>query len=625
MATQTVKYTSPIQLNCAACLPADVILCVPVSIDANATLASESGIIEATITFASRAGGYWTYTLEYDDDQLVDGVTLTAAMIQGIVCRGCLFSYIDYRLNYNEATGPAPGTSSLGEELITNGNFDTDLAGWTGGPDWIWSAGTALHVVGNTTALSQNIEVESGETYFITYTTSGAMSGSSAIYVDGVLIPTYNYIEIDDPGINRASFTATVTGTVLFEVRPSLLFDSAYDAISIRQVIDLSRAIFTLIDADGDELAAFRGVDSQDNLGIGLNALLYTLNDSFLSFGVASRNLAIGKEAMMFNTSGYENVAVGQYALRANTSGNVNVAVGYEALKTNTAGQNNTAVGAYALNLNDGGFYNTAIGYGALAENTFGISNVAVGVNALYHATTSNYNVAIGSNVLGAIGYSGSHNIGVGIDTLRSVTTAQYCQAFGHEVLYSFTAGTYNDGYGHQVLHSLTTGSFNIAIGGQALSGLVTGDRNIVIGSQAAVSQTAGSGNIMIASNANFSSPTGSDQLNIGGQIFGDLFNGLFGLGVTVPGAVLHLKAGAASSGFAPLRFSDGVNLTVPATGVVEYSSGRFAVTESDLARRFLVQAAASTKVIAGAPYANDGYVTMTINGTDVRIMTTLG
>ena len=624
MATQTVKYTTSTQLTCAACLPADVVLCVPVSIDANATLASQSGIIEATITFASRAGAYWTYTLEYDDDQLVDGILLTAAMIQGIVCRGCLFSYIDYRLNYNIATGPAPGASSLGEELITNGNFDTDLSGWTGGPDWIWSAGTALHTIGNTTALSQSIEVETGVVYFISYAVSGAMAGSSAIYVDGVLVPTYNYIETDDPGTNRASFIASTTGTVLFEVRPSAAFDSAYDSISVRPVVLLSRPIFTLVDADGDELAAFRGLDSQDNLGLGLDTFLYTLNDSFLSFGFASRNLAIGKEAMMFNTSGYENVAIGQYALRANTSGNVNVAIGFEALKNNTAGQNNTAVGAYALNLNDGGFYNTAIGYGALAENTFGISNVAIGVNALYHSD-SNYNVAIGSNVLGAIGYTGSHNLGVGIDTLRAVTTGQYCQAFGHEVLYNFTAGTYNDGYGHQVLHALTAGSFNVAIGGQALGALVTGDRNIIIGSQAAVSQTAGSGNIMIASNANFSNTTGSNQLNIGGQILGDLFNGLFGLGVAVPGAVLHLKAGVASAGFAPLKFTTGVNLTAPEAGTVEYSSGRFAVTESDLARRFVVQAAASTKITAGAPYANDGYVIMTINGTDVRIMTTLG
>jgi|GEM_PF-2805709 len=36
-----------------------------------------------------------------------------------------------------------------------------------------------------------------------------------------------------------------------------------------------------------------------------------------------------------------------------------------------------------------------------------------------------------------------------------------------------------------------------------------------------------------------------------------------------------------------------------------------------------IVNAASSTKTTAGAPYTNDGYVTITINGTNVRVMTT--
>jgi hypothetical protein len=54
----------------------------------------------------------------------------------------------------------------------------------------------------------------------------------------------------------------------------------------------------------------------------------------------------------------------------------------------------------------------------------------------------------------------------------------------------------------------------------------------------------------------------------------------------------------------------------------VEYN-GRFALTESDLTRRFLVQAAAATKTTAGAPYTNDGYIEVVINGTAVKLMTT--
>jgi hypothetical protein len=99
--------------------------------------------------------------------------------------------------------------------------------------------------------------------------------------------------------------------------------------------------------------------------------------------------------------------------------------------------------------------------------------------------------------------------------------------------------------------------------------------------------------------------------------------SGRFGLGVT-PTSVLHLKAGTATANTAPFQMDSGTYETTARAGVMEYN-GRFAVTESDAARRYVVQAAASTKTTAGAPHTSDGYVTLTINGTDVKVMTTAG
>jgi len=50
-------------------------------------------------------------------------------------------------------------------------------------------------------------------------------------------------------------------------------------------------------------------------------------------------------------------------------------------------------------------------------------------------------------------------------------------------------------------------------------------------------------------------------------------------------------------------------------------SSGKAMIYED--ADRYIVQAASSTKTTAGAPYANDGYVELTINGTTYKFMTT--
>ena len=48
---------------------------------------------------------------------------------------------------------------------------------------------------------------------------------------------------------------------------------------------------------------------------------------------------------------------------------------------------------------------------------------------------------------------------------------------------------------------------------------------------------------------------------------------GLFGVGVTVPTARLHLKAGTAIASTAPLKFTTGVSLTSPEAGAVEFTT----------------------------------------------------
>ena len=92
--------------------------------------------------------------------------------------------------------------------------------------------------------------------------------------------------------------------------------------------------------------------------------------------------------------------------------------------------------------------------------------------------------------------------------------------------------------------------------------------------------------------------------------------------GITSPTAAIHLPAGTTVANTAPLQFTSGPVETVKRAGLVEYN-GRYVVTESDAANRYLVQAAASTKTTAGAPFVNDGHVSMTINGTTHNFMTT--
>ena len=97
---------------------------------------------------------------------------------------------------------------------------------------------------------------------------------------------------------------------------------------------------------------------------------------------------------------------------------------------------------------------------------------------------------------------------------------------------------------------------------------------------------------------------------------------GLVGIGVTAPTAVLHLKAGTATASTAPLKFNTGTNNTTAEAGAMEYNN-TFHLTNSDATRRHIATAPNTTKVTAGAPYTNDGYVVINIGGTDFKVMTT--
>lgn len=63
-----------------------------------------------------------------------------------------------------------------GEELVTNGGFDTDLSNWNAA-NWVWEAGKAKAISGFTNSLVQNI-LTIGKSYRVEYTVSGRTAGS---------------------------------------------------------------------------------------------------------------------------------------------------------------------------------------------------------------------------------------------------------------------------------------------------------------------------------------------------------------------------------------------------------------------------------------------------------------
>lgn len=214
------------------------------------------------------------------------------------------------------------------------------------------------------------------------------------------------------------------------------------------------------------------------------------------------------------------NTAIGVTSLNANTTGSLNTGLGAYTLLTNTTGTNNTAVGTSSLQLNLGGSHNTAVGSLSLSGNSSGTQNVGVGYNVLTANTTGSFNVAIG-----------------------------YTAGNG-------TSGVYSN---------------NVFIGYKAADNITTGaNANIVIGNDIDL-QSAG----------------GSNQLTIGNLIFGTgltstgttVSTGNIGIGVAAPSARLHLPAGTATAGTAPLKLTTGTALTTPADGALEYHTSHLYFT----------------------------------------------
>ena len=98
--------------------------------------------------------------------------------------------------------------------------------------------------------------------------------------------------------------------------------------------------------------------------------------------------------------------------------------------------------------------------------------------------------------------------------------------------------------------------------------------------------------------------------------------NGSVGIGQNAPTAYLHIKAGTTGASTAPIKLTTGTVNTTAEAGAIEYNN-TFWVTNSDATRRGVVTAVTHTKTTASAPYDNNGYITININGNDVKVMTT--
>lgn len=375
-------------------------------------------------------------------------------------------------------TNQGNDTAPLGSELVTNGDFASDITNWTvgdGGAEWSWDAtGKAQHNTGNTSTFYQGISVTNGQTYHVEFTTSSRTAGTLVLTFGAML----GSRSATGNTTYKQSFEAVSTGSVNLTFTPTTNWDGDIDDVTVKLISGTSDPL-VLLEESGETVAAEIRGDSLSNLYIGTGAGQYNTT--------AVINLGVGTDALSSVTTGSNNTAIGANALRDLTTGIVNMAVGEEALLLSVDAVANTAIGQGALRTLVSGRENTAIGRQSLFACT-GSFNTAVGLASLFSNIGGEYNTGLGRNALAA-NTEGDYNVSVGESSLRGITTGDYNVGIGYiagrYIADGSTANKTTDnsvyiGYGTRASADGVTNE--VAIGYNAIGG---GTNTIVLGGSA--------------------------------------------------------------------------------------------------------------------------------------------
>lgn len=428
--------------------------------------------------------------------------------------------------------------ASFGAEKVTNGDFTTDLTGWTNNGNWAQSSGTALHTAGSTNTLEQDVSVVAGNYLKISFTTSGVTAGSIVTAVGGTSVPSIS----DSRTVNIVIKTLS---TANLSFTPTSDFDGAIDNISVTQATATSNDIVLKNDNATDALILKSGGASLSNILIGNLETGLAINvasrNVFIGTGTGrgfggagQRNVALGESSMLLTYAGNDMIGLGQGSLQNHLSGNQMIGIGRQAFESNLFGATGVAVG-YRAGRNSSGsnivFIGPQAGTDETADNTLIVDNQDRGTEAQNRAGALLYGLFNATATSQILTTSGSFGIGtISPDNLlhSESSTALTATITSPLRLSHITSGT------------ATT---NIGVGMEFEQEGNDGTNN-VIASISAILSDAGTGTE--DGDMVFATMTGASAATEKMRIDGD---GNVGIGTTAPGALLSLGLAGTTSG----------------------------------------------------------------------------
>ena len=240
------------------------------------------------------------------------------------------------------ATGNITGTA----ELVSNGDFPTDLTGWTAGTGWAHSTNVAAKTAGTASNLSQVVTTVTGETYLLSADATRS-AGTLTVQAVGATVQT-----ITASGRVMAQFTATGTSTTIsFNADSS--FAGSVDNVSVKIAVPdrsfrargmtvvgtISRAVV----ASGAEIAAVSSFSGSNYLEQAYNPDFDFTGD----FSVALWMSTTDTDAALFIRGAYSGGYTSTPTFRVSLN-----ASGIPLIQTSPDGYatNRTAIGSTAFN-----------------------------------------------------------------------------------------------------------------------------------------------------------------------------------------------------------------------------------------------------------------------------------
>mgnify|MGYP001582105580 CR=1 FL=1 len=199
---------------------------------------------------------------------------------------------------------------------------------------------------------------------------------------------------------------------------------------------------------------------------------------------------------------------------------------------------------------------------------------ITVNTFKAFHVDTATNNIFLGRTA-GNFTLSGSNNIAMGINSGSQLTSGNQNVLIGN-----FGAA-----------NTLSSGAQNVFLGFYSGGNVDTGSNNVFLGYFAG--RGAG-GNVSNRLHID----SGNDATSL---IYGELDNDRLCIDCVNPTAKLHLPAGIATAGYAPLKLTSGTNLTTPEAGAIEYNGTELFFSPSTVRHTVVKSAAASaTPTVTG-------------------------